>query len=73
MLRFLNKLDPELPCKGRLVIMGRDLEQLLKLQEGKVAPGTESKESSPGIEKTTRTSQSNKLKKDLIRQFDTLP
>ena len=33
----------------------------------------ESKETSAGIEKTTRTSQSNKLKKDLIRQFDTLP
>jgi hypothetical protein len=31
MLRFLNKLDPELPCKGRLIITGRDLEQLLKL------------------------------------------
>jgi len=33
MLRFLNKLDPELACKGRIIITGRDLEQLLKLQE----------------------------------------
>jgi hypothetical protein len=28
MLRFLNKLDPELACKGRLIITGSDLEKL---------------------------------------------
>lgn len=37
MLRFLNKLDPELACKGRLVITGHDLQKLLKLQEAKAA------------------------------------
>jgi len=72
MLRFLNKLDPELACKGRLIITGRDLEQLQKLQEAKVAKDTEPKDSSPG-EKTNRTSQSQKLKKDLIREDTSLP
>ena len=68
MLRFLNKLDPDLACKGRIIISGRDLEQLQKLQEEKVAKDKEPKDpSSPGLEKTNRASQSQKVKKDLIR------
>lgn len=31
-LRFLNKLDPQLACKGRLIFTGTDLVKLQKMQ-----------------------------------------
>jgi hypothetical protein len=64
MLRFLNKLDPALACKGRIIITGRDLEQLLKLQEE--SKSAEPKEAT-SLDIVKTKSQTCKLKKDLIR------
>lgn len=47
-LRFLNKLDPQLACKGRLIFTGYDLIKLQKMQAAVIQNATEKSMASSG-------------------------
>lgn len=47
-LRFLNKLDPQLACKGRLMFTGFDLVKLQKMQHAVIQNTTNALSSSGG-------------------------
>ena len=53
-LRFLNKLDPELACKGRIMILGSDL---LNIQQMQKISENEEKATSFASERTKRVPQ----------------